>query len=232
MAVYVSLVSRWQNVENLMSGLRERQKEERRRAIVAAATALFARRGFTGTTLEEIAARAGVSVPTIFKYFASKQEILLEMLAAADRQAILSARLALPDIADPVDALCHLESRLMAESFKVMPPALWRELLPLVLAGGADGLPAAYRRMNDQLKGEIAALLRELQAKGHLLADLDVDGIAYLLNDYSHLQMLRLVQGDDPDMEAHAREVRRMTALIYRGMMPERGAATAKAKRT
>lgn len=203
-----------------MSGLRERQKEERREAIATAAIALFAARGYAGTTLEEIAAQAGVSVPTIFKYFASKQEILLEMLAAADRRAITGARLALADFDDPVAALCDLEARLMAEAFKVMPPALWRELLPLVLAGGAGGLPAAYCRMNDALKGEIAALLRDLRARGLLRADIDVDGIAFLFNDYSHLQMLRLVQQDAPDMAAHAAEVRRVTEIVFRGMMP------------
>jgi AcrR family transcriptional regulator len=203
-----------------MSGLRERQKEERRRAIAASAIALFAGRGYAGTTLEEIAARAGVSVPTIFKYFASKQEILLEMLAAADRRAITGARLASADFADPVAALCDLEARLTAESFKVMPPALWRELLPLVLAGGAGDLPVAYRRMNDELKGEIAALLRDLVGRGQLRADIDVAGIAFLFNDYAHLQMLRLVQQDEPDMIAHAAEVRRITEIVFRGMMP------------
>jgi AcrR family transcriptional regulator len=206
-----------------MSGLRERQKEERRRAIAAAAITLFGARGYAGTTLEDIANAAGVSVPTIFKYFEGKQSILLEMLAAADRQAILGARLALPDFADPVDALCDLEARLMAESFKVMPPALWRELLPLVLAGGEGDLPVAYRRMNDALKAEIAALLRDLQARGQLGADLDVEGLAFLFNDYSHLQMLRLVQQDRPDMAAHAQEVRRITEIVFRGMAPEGG---------
>lgn len=206
-----------------MSGLRQRQKEERRRAIASAATDLFRERGYAGTTLEEIAARAGVSVPTIFKYFAGKQAILLEMLAAADRQAIMGACLALPEFADPVDALCDLEARLMAESFKVMPPALWRELLPLVLSGGDGELPSAYCRMNDALKAEIAALLRDLQRRGKLGADIDVEGIAFLFNDYSHLQMLRLVQQDEPDMAGHAKEVRRITEIVFRGMAPQSG---------
>ena len=63
-----------------MSGLRERQKAMRRKAIGEAGVALFERQGFDNTTIEQIAREAGVSAPTVFKYFSSKQEILLEML--------------------------------------------------------------------------------------------------------------------------------------------------------
>ncbi len=56
--------------------------EERRRAIVAAAMPLFARKGFAGTTTKEIARAADVSEALVFQHFPSKaalyQEILLQ----------------------------------------------------------------------------------------------------------------------------------------------------------
>ena len=55
-----------------MSGLRERQKAMRRKAIGEAVVALFERQGFDNTTIEQIAREAGVSAPTVFKYFGSK----------------------------------------------------------------------------------------------------------------------------------------------------------------
>lgn len=42
-----------------MSGLRERQKEQRREVIAAAALELFKRNGFAATTLDQIAVQAG-----------------------------------------------------------------------------------------------------------------------------------------------------------------------------
>lgn len=59
---------------------KRRTPEERRKEIVEAAITLFARQGFERTTTREIAAAAGISEGTIYKYFASKQEILLAFI--------------------------------------------------------------------------------------------------------------------------------------------------------
>lgn len=131
--------------------------------------------GFQNTTIEQIANQAGVSAPTVFKYFGNKQEIILEILHDADQRAIKDARSQMPDIEDPVDAMCNTERRLTGYALEVMHPSLWRELLPLILFGGDNGLPQGYRAMNDALRTEISGLLRELQQAGKLRADLDVD---------------------------------------------------------
>jgi len=201
-----------------VSGLREQQKELRRQAIADAAVELFQRQGFQTTTIEQIARHAGVSAPTVFKYFNSKQAIILEMLREADRRAVLDLRSEMRHFDDPVDTLCHLESLLIGYSLQVLPAPLWRELLPLILSNDQDGLPQAYREMNAALQAQIASVLRELQAQDKLRADLDVDLAAFLLNDYSHLQLLRLVSSAEPDHAAHARQVRLTTQLIVEGM--------------
>lgn len=205
-----------------MSGLRERQKELRRQAIAESAIDLFKTQGYGNTTVEQIARQAGVSVPTVFKYFGSKQEIILEMLKEADRRALLDSH-DLPLDEDPLDVLCQLERQIVGYALAMLPAALWRELLPLVLSGGSDGLPEAYRQLNNSLQREIAEVLRALQQRGRLRADLDVELAAFLLNDYSHLQLLRLTSTDEPDLDAHREQVRRVTRLIFDGMraLPE-----------
>ncbi|MCF5233761.1 MULTISPECIES: TetR/AcrR family transcriptional regulator [unclassified Pseudomonas] len=201
-----------------MSGLRERQKAERRQAISEAAVELFERQGFQNTTIEQIASQAGVSPPTVFKYFGNKQEIILEILHHADQRAISDTRSLIHQIDDPVEALCHLERLLTGYALEVMHPSLWRELLPLILFGGSNGLPEGYRAMNDALRAEISELLRELQRAGKLRAQLDVELAAFLLNDYSHLQLFRLVNQEHPDIDAHSLQVRRITELVFYGM--------------
>jgi AcrR family transcriptional regulator len=201
-----------------VSGLRERQKAERRQAISQAAIELFERQGFQNTTIEQIASQAGVSAPTVFKYFGNKQEIILEILHHADQRAITDTRSLIHDFEDPVDALCHLERLLTGYALEVMHPSLWRELLPLILFGGSNALPAGYRAMNDALRAEISQLLRELQLAGKLRPQLDVELAAFLLNDYSHLQLFRLVNQEQPDIDAHSLQVRRITELLFYGM--------------
>nr|WP_186354718.1 MULTISPECIES: TetR/AcrR family transcriptional regulator [Pseudomonas] len=198
--------------------MRERQKAERRQAISEAAVELFERQGFQNTTIEQIASQAGVSPPTVFKYFGNKQEIILEILHHADQRAITDTRSLIHQIDDPVEALCHLERLLTGYALEVMHPSLWRELLPLILFGGSNGLPEGYRAMNDALRAEISELLRELQRAGKLRAQLDVELAAFLLNDYSHLQLFRLVNQEHPDIDAHSLQVRRITELVFYGM--------------
>lgn len=49
--------------------------EERRRQIIEAATTLFSRKGFRGTTTREIAGAVGVSEAMVFKHFATKEDL-------------------------------------------------------------------------------------------------------------------------------------------------------------
>jgi AcrR family transcriptional regulator len=63
-----------------MSGSTERLRGEapafKRERILQEAVALFYERGFTGTTLDDIAAELGVTKPFIYSYFRSKTELL------------------------------------------------------------------------------------------------------------------------------------------------------------
>ncbi len=54
--------------------------DERRKAIVASAVPLFARKGFAGTTTKELAETAGISEALLFRHFPSKKQLYDEIL--------------------------------------------------------------------------------------------------------------------------------------------------------
>ena len=60
---------------------RPEQKQQRRMDLLAAAAELFRERGFDGVPLSEIAAAAGMSKAAVYRYFDSKEQIFLEILA-------------------------------------------------------------------------------------------------------------------------------------------------------
>jgi AcrR family transcriptional regulator len=62
--------------------LRERRRLETKGEIGAAARALFLEVGYDATTVAAIAASAGVSERTFFRYFPTKEHVALEHLAA------------------------------------------------------------------------------------------------------------------------------------------------------
>jgi AcrR family transcriptional regulator len=56
-------------------------QDERRRDILQAAIDLFQHQGFLGTTADEIAASAGITKRTLYRYIGSKDRLLLEIHA-------------------------------------------------------------------------------------------------------------------------------------------------------
>lgn len=61
---------------------RQREREQRCRTILDAATHLFAREGYHHTSMERIADRAEVSVGTVYFYFKNKEDLLIRMIDA------------------------------------------------------------------------------------------------------------------------------------------------------
>jgi AcrR family transcriptional regulator len=73
---------------------RARHREADRATLLSAAEAAFARRGFEGTSMREIAADAGFSVGGVYQFFPSKEELyvaVVDAVAAAYQTAIADA---------------------------------------------------------------------------------------------------------------------------------------------
>jgi AcrR family transcriptional regulator len=96
--------------ESRPPGLRERKKQRTREAIVRAARALFAKKGYDATTVAEIAADAEISVPTLFSYFSTKEDVFFSdypaTQAAAERWV-----LARPEGQSAIDSLLEWGAR-------------------------------------------------------------------------------------------------------------------------
>jgi AcrR family transcriptional regulator len=199
-----------------MSGLRERQKEQRREVIAAAALELFKRNGFAATTLEQIAVQAGVSAPTVVNYFGGKQEILLALLKQPDEQAMREARANLDDDSDPMEALCTFEGLMTDYQLQAMPASLWRELAPFLLTGD---LAEAMSPWNAAVIEETKALLLHFQQAGKVRESIDLDVVATLFNQYANMAFIRLATQETPDRVAHALHMRGVLHLLCHGML-------------
>lgn len=69
------------HARNQPAGLRERKRERTRQAISEAAITLFLRDGFDQVSVAQIAATAEISKPTLFKYFPTKEDLVVHRFA-------------------------------------------------------------------------------------------------------------------------------------------------------
>ena len=93
---------------------RDRAKADRHAAILHEAAALFAERGFSGVSLEDIGGAVGVSGPALYRHFANKQALLGAILVEVSERLLAGGRTVLSthdEADDRLDAIIafHVE---------------------------------------------------------------------------------------------------------------------------
>jgi AcrR family transcriptional regulator len=73
-------------------GLRERKKEQTRRAIAETARRLFVERGFDAVTVAEVAREANVSEATVFNYFPAKEDLFYGQMESFETALVEAVR--------------------------------------------------------------------------------------------------------------------------------------------
>jgi AcrR family transcriptional regulator len=68
-------------------GLRERKKQRMYQEVSEIAIRLFLERGFDAVSVAEVAAAAGISKPTLFRYFPAKEDLVLHRIADHEGEA-------------------------------------------------------------------------------------------------------------------------------------------------
>ena len=91
-----------------------RKSARTRRAILDAAARLFARQGYTGTNLAEIAAAAGIKTGSLYYHFDSKEELVGEVLRFGTAHSHAHARAAVEALGARASAVARLRAAIEA----------------------------------------------------------------------------------------------------------------------
>src|SRR5579864_1680989 len=77
----------------------------RRGQIVRAAAAVLGRQGYAETSLKDVAREAGVAPGLLHYYFESKQELLLEVVVALEREMTRDWQSSVANVEDPLERI-------------------------------------------------------------------------------------------------------------------------------
>jgi AcrR family transcriptional regulator len=101
-------------VQRQAAGLRERKKAKTRTAIQQQALRLFREQGYQATTVEQIAEAAEVAPSTVFRYFATKEDLAVLDDYYSLAEAMAEALAAQPLTVHPIQAMRDAFSEVFA----------------------------------------------------------------------------------------------------------------------
>jgi len=107
---------------------REMYSEATRAALLDEATALFAARGYAGTSLEDVASASQVTRGAVYHHFASKQALFEAVLQLQEARAMEAVAVAAAAVPDPWDAaILALHAYLQQSCDPVYGRLVWLE---------------------------------------------------------------------------------------------------------
>jgi AcrR family transcriptional regulator len=186
---------------NVRSTYRQQQAEATRQRILAGARSPFRERGYAATTIEQIAAEAGVGVATVYAAFGSKQGLLKgmreAMLAESGIPALLEEMKAAPDPRRKLEIQAKLVRQQMERSYDVI--AAHREG-----SRASAGVAEEHRAVLDARARVFQDIARQLEPG--LAPGTDVRTAADILWVFSNEELYRelvIERGWSPDRFEH-----------------------------
>jgi AcrR family transcriptional regulator len=197
-----------------MSGLRQKKRAKTQAAILRATAALITKKGFTRTSVEDIARRAQIGVGTVYNYFGSKNALLLALMQRDTEELLKEGEAVLTQPGEKAESvlaqlfwiyargfLGRYERKMLSEIFAVafyQPEELGRELT----------------RLDYQLMAQVGRLIEKLQRDGKLKESLPVQQAALVLYAAFAIAVMMYLQYAEMSLESVRAQIASSIELI------------------
>jgi AcrR family transcriptional regulator len=168
-------------------------REEVRKKIVAEAYTLFREKGYSRTTMEEIAGRLGVTKPAIYLYFKNKEE-LFTAVAERGRQelaGILSRSFATGDLLEGSGVLFDSLLEFVHTSMEI-----YHDIM--LVASRNESVRAILREDRIAELQVIQQFIEEQKEKGRIHPEIDAKVLAWACDALINGLMFNVMIGADP----------------------------------
>ncbi len=200
-----------------MSGLREQKKQVTRKTIMEVAKGLFLEKGYEATSTELVARRAGIGSGTLFNYFPSKAELLVEVMRAEftgmEERKDLSF-----EVQETAEATVrnYLTKRL--EGFSLLEKKLFRELIVASLNAyqSKPEFLQSLMQLDFMFIEELVELLKEVRRLGKLPDNFEVEIAAELIYSSVMFETLIYLYQEERSLEEVLEQTGRKLAFILK----------------
>ncbi|WLR61463.1 TetR/AcrR family transcriptional regulator [Guptibacillus hwajinpoensis] len=200
-----------------MSGLREQKKQETRKKIMEVAKGLFLEKGYEATSTELVARRAGIGSGTLFNYFPSKAELLVEVMRAEFLSMEERADLSF-EVQERAEATVrnYLTKRL--EGFSLLEKKLFRELIVASLNAyqSKPEFLQSLMQLDFMFIEELVELLKEIRRLGKLPDNFEVEIAAELIYSSVMFETLIYLYQEERSLEEVLEQTGRKLTFILK----------------
>ena len=187
-----------------MAGSRLRQKHKRRRTaqVLDAAEALFAEQGYEATRIEEIAESASVAPATVYNYFATKPNLLMELALRHVHAALPERRAFLQNLPEePTKGIEAFERLLAEQALRYLSRECWRVIMSAQFLEPGGRASRTGARLNKLIKRHYVQMLRTYQERGRLRPDVDPVALSDLIVGITTMDFGRFISGSGGTIE-------------------------------
>ena len=180
-----------------MTGLRERQKADRDHRILKAATRLFRDEGYDRTKIETIAARAQVSIGTVYNYYQNKGDLLVAIVSMEVNEVLRAgAQLIDRPPEDVSEAVNGLISIYLDHSLVYLNKEMWRHAMAISISQPDSPFGGRYSELDDRLAAQVCALIERLQRRGRVKAGIDATAVGETIFNNTNMMFTIFVKNE------------------------------------
>ncbi len=204
-----------------MAGLRQRQKADRHDRILQAAAAMFREAGYGAVRIEDIAARAELSVGTLYNYFETKGELLLAIVTMEVEEVLAQGQAVLEAPPPSVgEALALLVGGYYDHSLVYLSKEMWRTAMALSIEAPDTPFSKRYTELDRLLTGQLCDLMARLQRRGLLQPGVDTRALGEMLFNTVNQMFIEFVKDDAMTVATLQAQVARQIAPLARLLSP------------
>ena len=201
---------------------------DKQKKVIDTAKNHFARYGFDGTNTNKVAQDAGISVGSLYKYFATKEDLFLRVV----HEGSLLLEQALSKIGEPGDILEFFEGVLRAaRDFALEYPEYNRIYLDLTTRSQTHMSEKVCNKIEDITAKKYKELMERSKERGVIRQDVSVNEAAFCLDNLVimlqfsfaspyYKERMRTFLGQDEDLRGD-RVIKRLVDFAGKGLRAE-----------
>ena len=199
-----------------MTGLREKQKADRKRRILTAAVAKFRADGYRAVRIEDLASLSQVSVGTVYSYYRNKEDILIATVAMEVEEVLASGAAVVsdppPGVEVPVLALIFTY---YDHSFNYLSKEMWRNAMALSIEAPETPNGQRYTELDRRLSEQVGALITALQDRGEVAPCLDAEALGHLIFNNLNQFFIEFITDEAMTLQDRRDQVSELMAPLF-----------------